>query len=200
MKRNMAGSYRDYFMKNNRAFIPVLILLFLSIAAGGFYCTVMGKDGCESVRTYLEQFIKNASAGMDSKKIFTNSIKDYAVLFGIVFMSGFFKLGVAATGACVVKKGFAVGFTAASFIKIYGWAGMLGILATLGGILIFVPAFTALSCFSAKLSVTPNELKKNFYFSYIFLGIVCLSIFCGAALFDANVTTIFMKWVSGKLI
>ena len=38
---------------------------------------------------------------------------------------GFLRFGFIVTGAIIVRKGFIIGFTTASFIKFYGAKGML---------------------------------------------------------------------------
>ena len=71
---------------------------------------------------------------------------------GIVFLMGFLRFGFIVTGAIIVRKGFIIGFTTASFIKFYGAKGMLVMLSTMPTILITIPTLLLFSAVSIKYS------------------------------------------------
>lgn len=83
---------------------------------------------------------------------------------------GFLRFGFIVTGAIIVRKGFIIGFTTASFIKFYGAKGMLVMLSTMPTILITIPTLLLFSAVSIKYSLNSERKSKKIIFSYIFFS------------------------------
>lgn len=115
-------------------------------------------------------------------------------------MAGFFRIGILFIAGALMRKGFILGFTAASLIKFFGIKGILVTAAMLPGTLLIIPSFLFLSAVSADLSLRREKKEKKIIISYIFFTIIIMTIFCVAALSEGYLTTIFMKWLSPKII
>ena len=142
---------------------------------------------------------KNSGDNKNSMTVFKNSLQANLISVGIVFLMGFLRFGFIITGAIIVRKGFIIGFTTASFIKFYGAKGMLVMLSTMPTILITIPTLLLFSAVSIKYSLNSERKSKKIIFSYIFFMIIIISIFCVASLSEGYLTTTFMSWVSPKL-
>ena len=180
--------------------MAVTALLCFAMAAGSFYCTTIDGEKCQKLQEYLTVFLSSAGSGMNKSAVFQKSALEYGAVFLLIFLGGFFRPGILLSLGCLLQRGFSAGFTGASFLRIYGWKGLLGLVTCAGNILLLLPAVCIFCAVSMKMSLLPHDQKKNFYWFYIFFGILILTIFCGCALFDSNITTIFMKHLSGKIM
>ena len=159
--------------KHGNGLLGLLIfLLVVGVTVGSVYLAKNSGDMAEGIKNYIG---------------------------GIIFLMGFLRFGFIVTGAIIVRKGFIIGFTTASFIKFYGAKGMLVMLSTMPTILITIPTLLLFSAVSIKYSLNSERKSKKIIFSYIFFMIIIISIFCVASLSEGYLTTTFMSWVSSKL-
>lgn len=182
----------------------ITIIAFIVFTAGivlGSICLMKTNAGAEDgLRTYFSSFLTASQVGVDKFGIFKNAVKENIVYLIIVFAAGFFRIGVIFIAAALVRKGFIMGFTAAACVKIFGIKGILVTAAMLPGILLIIPSFVALSAVSADLSLHSEKKQKKIIISYIFFTIIIMAIFCAAAFLEGYLTTIFMKWLSVKIM
>jgi stage II sporulation protein M len=178
--------------------VCAMILLIVGVSAGSVYLVSRGDEMGEGIKSFIGEFFSSLPQS-DKGQIFKNSLISNLMYLIIIFAAGFFRLGFVVTGALLVRKGFVIGFTAASFFKFYGMKGMLVMLSTMPSALITVPSLMFFSALSVKFSVNPDKRQKKLIFLYIFSLILLISIFCVAALSEGYLTTTFMTWLSPKI-
>ncbi len=182
--------------KNNDFFcIAAFFALVAGVIAGSVYLTKTAVSSGEGLRAYLEGF---AATGAEADKfmVFKKAARESFITLAVVFASGFFKFGIVFTAAAVVRRGFIIGFTTASFVKYYGAKGFLAMAATMPSVLIAVPAFLIFAAVSAGFSVTEN--KKSMLGFYILFSFLILAVFLVSALSEGYITTSFMGLIFPK--
>ncbi|MCC8161389.1 MAG: stage II sporulation protein M [Oscillospiraceae bacterium] len=147
--------------RNNALYVLVLILLTAGVSAGSVYLARRGGDMGDGITEYIGNFLSSFSENRNNMAVFKNSLTANLIYTGIIFAMGFFRLGCVVTGAIIVRKGFVMGFTAASFFKFYGLNGMLIMLSTMPTVLITIPALLFFSAVSVKFSLNPDKKQKN---------------------------------------
>lgn len=196
MKLNEAMQERG---RNNPLYAFALILLAIGVTVGSIYLVRVGADSGEGIKTYINNFFSSFAENRNNIEVFKNSLTANLVCIGIIFLMGFFRFGFLITGAILVRKGFVMGFTAASFFKYYGIKGMLVMLSNMPTMLITLPALLFFSAASVRFSLIREKNQKNLIFSYIFFLILAISIFCVASFSEGFLTTTFMTWLSPKI-
>lgn len=180
-------------LKNNELFcIAAFFVLVTGVILGSVYLTKAAINSGEGIRSYLEGFV-STGAETDKFMVFKKAVKENAISLAVVFVAGFFRLGIVFTAAAVIRRGFIMGFTTASFIKYYGAKGLLAMAATMPSVLLVMPAFLIFAAVSASFSMTDN--KKNSLGFYILFTVFILAVFCAAALSEGYLTTSFMQWI-----
>ncbi len=185
--------------KNNPIYVFALILLAIGVISGSVYLVRVGATSGAGIKTYINSFFSSFAENRNNIEVFKNSLTANLISTGIIFLMGFFRFGFLVTGAILVRKGFIMGFTAASFFKYYGLRGMLVMLSTMPTMLITLPALLFFSAVSVRFSLIKEKNKKNLIFSYIFFLILAISIFCVASFSEGYLTTTFMTWLSPKI-
>ena len=185
--------------KNNPIYVFALILLAIGVISGSVYLVRVGVDSGEGIKTYINNFFSSFAENRNNIEVFKNALTANLISVGVIFLMGFFRFGFLVTGAILVRKGFIMGFTAASFFKYYGIKGMLVMLSTMPTMLITLPALLFFSAVSVRFSLIKEKNKKNLIFSYIFFLILAISIFCVASFSEGYLTTTFMTWLSPKI-
>lgn len=183
----------------NGLFFVLIFLLVIGVTVGSVYLAKNSVDMAEGIKNYIGSFCTSVTENKNSMTVFKNSVQSNLLCIGIIFLMGFFRFGFIVTGAIIIRKGFIIGFTTASFVKFYGMKGMLIMLSTMPTILITIPALLLLSVVSIKYSLNPEKKSKKIIFSYIFFLIIIISIFCVASLSEGYLTTTFMSLISPKL-
>lgn len=185
--------------KNNGLFAIVIFLLVVGVTAGSIYLTEHSADMGDGIKAYIGSFFSSFAENRNNITVFKNSLEANLISLGIIFVMGFFRFGFVVTGVILVRKGFIMGFTAASFFKFYGAQGMLVMLSTMPTVIITIPALLFFSVISVKFSLNREKKQKKIIFSYIFFLILMISIFCVAALAEGFLTTTFMTWISPQI-
>ena len=185
--------------QNTAAYIFMLILLAAGVTAGSVYLVRGWSDMGEGISGYLSGFFENIAGTQSGMAVFKTSLVSNLVTLVIIFIMGFFRFGFIGTGALILRRGFIMGFTSASFLRSYGARGIVIMLSTMPAALIYVPALIIFSAVSVTFSMQKNKFQKKFIFSYIFFAIFMISIFCAASLSEGFLTTTFMKLISPKL-
>ena len=176
-------------------YVIALILLAIGVAAGSIYLAENSAEMGEGIKEYLTQFFASFSENKDNAAVFKNSLTSNLICTGIIFVMGFFRFGCIGTGALLVRRGFIMGFTAASFYKFYGIHGMIIMLSTMPTVLITIPTLLLFSAVSVSFSLNPDKKQKKFIFSYIFFLVLAISIFCVASFTEGYLTTTFMTLI-----
>lgn len=190
-------------LKNMRESSILFVFLLCTLAVGvilGSIWLVRSELSGGDISTYISTFLESSKGEMDKWGIFKSTLIENGVYLIIIFISGFFRIGIAFTLAALVRKGFVLGFTIASFIKIYGIKGLMPVLSMLPVNLLIIPAVITFSVISVNLSVKKEKNEKKNIIFYIFFALIVMSIFCAAAFFEGYITTIFMKFTATKLL
>lgn len=185
--------------RSGTMYVLVTLLLILGVTAGSIYLAHHSANMGEGIREYINAFFASMKENTNNMTVFKNSLASNLICVGIIFVMGFFRLGCVPTGAILVRKGFVMGFTAASFFKFYGAKGMLIMLSTMPAELIAVPALLFFAAVSVNFSLNRDKKQKKLIISYIFFLILIVSIFCVASLAEGFLTTTFMKLISPKI-
>lgn len=176
-------------------FILSFSVLVIGVVFGSVYLahTAAVNGG---IHEYLENFISSA-AETDRFLIFKNAFRSNLISLAVIFAAGFFKFGIALTAASVIRRGFIMGFTTASFIKYYGAKGFLAMSATMPSALIMLAALLFFAAVSAGFSLSAN--KRSLAGIYVFSALFTLAVFAAAALCEGYLTTSFMGAIFGKI-
>ena len=186
------GAIREGGKVSTLVFAAALLLLALGVTAGSMYLAKNSADMGEGIKEYLSRFFTSFSENRNNAAVFKNSLASNLMCAGMNFVMGFFRFGCLGTGALLLRKGFVMGFTAASFFKFYGAQGVLIMLSTMPTALITLPTLIMFSAVSLRFSLNSNKKQKKLIFSYIFFLILTISIFCAASLAEGYLTTTFM--------
>ena len=194
-------SFMERNIKDSTVIIVLAICVFSAGIILGSVCLMhTNAEASKSLEMYLSEFFKASQSQINPHTVFKNALKENLIYFDVVFIAGFFRIGLVFIAGVLVRKGFIIGFTSAAFIKFYGIKGMLVTVSMLPGTVLLVPAFLFLSTVSADLSVHRAKKEKNFLIYYIFFALAVISIFCVSALAEGYLTTTFMKMLSPKII
>ncbi|MCX7715516.1 MAG: stage II sporulation protein M [Clostridia bacterium] len=188
-----------YISKKPCVWYAVFICCFIfGICFGAFCCAYANSDTDKTLYEYLNGFFSNFSQNSDYISILKRSISNNSKIFLIILSAGFFSIGAVISAVCVVLKGFVCGFTAAAFVKYYGFRGLWLCFAGLPSGLIFFPAMIIFAVISAKFSKEKFK-KENVLLYYIVFSLIVYAVFCISAVIEGYVTAIFMKLIMQKI-
>lgn len=188
-----------HYIKQYNLIILFIMLLCMGVGIGSFYMMKVSSDNYTYIKEYLTSFL-NAVSDLSKTTVFKNSLYENIIIVVAIFIFSFFKYGIIAVAACVIKKGFVMGFTSASMLKCFGIKGMLMNLAYLPSIVVTLPILVFFSTISIKTNTNTTKIRKKLPVSYIVFAIITITTFCVSSFLEAYLTTTFMKLFSGALI
>lgn len=191
--------YRKFIFDDFKIMSVMTGIFFLTFVFGCVFCGFSDSEKCMRMSEYLTSFFANAK-DLNCYNVAIGALKENAIMFGLIFLSAFFKAGIILDGFVLARRGFVIGFTLSSFLKIFGNYGLLAVLAMVPELLIFLPVLLKFSSTSTKISIFNKESKKNILFFFIIFSILIATIFCGSAFWNGYITTIFMKRASVKIL
>ncbi len=181
--------------------IYICFLLFAAgVAAGAVYCGFLDDAQNSSISRYLTKYFDGYAKNADYITIFKGSLWGCFKSFLVIYLCSFVRPGVIGSAGTVILKGFSSGFSTASFVKLYGIKGLLITSTNFLSQMIYIPTLLLLCAASVNLSVNTFRGEKEGRRRFNLLAICCLTIFCVAAVFDALITTTFMKLISGFFV
>lgn len=199
----MDGKLQERSKSINESTVMIIMSFFVltaGIIIGSVYLMHVASDSDAMLGNYLNSFFVTGANGINKSAAFKNALRENAVYFLIIFIAGFFRIGILFVALALLRKGFILGFTSAALMKFYGIKGAVTAAAMLPGIIFIVPAFLFFATASADLSLRKEKNTKKIIFSYIFFSLIIMTIFCAASLSDGYLTTIFIKNISPKII
>lgn len=176
--------------------IPLLIIL-IAVVCGSINAGLTTDAEKEALSGSLVSFFQEVPKG--DKVLFLNSLKKHLLVWSFITVSAAFMPAFVINAATLWERGYVIGYTAASFCRIYGIKGIMAEIALLPEMLIFIPILVFFSSISLKMSFLSHDNKKYFLKKYIFFVIICLSVFCVVSVFQTFVTTIFMSGIAKAL-
>lgn len=176
--------------------IPAMILL-AAVIFGSINAGCISDVESKNLSAYLAGFFEQIPKS-DKTLLFSSLKKNFTVWF-LFSISGAVLPAFLVNVATLLERGFVIGYTSASFCRIYGIKGVLACLSLLPEMVIFVPILVVFSSISLKMSFLSHENKKVFLRKYLFFVFFFLSVFCVVSVFQTFATTIFMSWASKAL-
>ncbi len=174
-----------------------LVLFTAAIICGGIGVGMIAGEEMEALSRYMQGFFDSVPKA-DISLAFS-SLKKHAVVWAMVFTSGFLLPGFLLNFYTVVERGYVIGYTIGGFLKVYGFKGLLAGCSLLPELLLYIPVFLLFSSISLKMCFCKKENKKNFLRKYIIYSLIFLSVFCVVSFFQTFLTTTFMSFISTKM-
>lgn len=191
--------YNKYFSDGIKSLYIVFGILLFSVILGSMFCGMQNPASCFDMREYLFGFFKSVG-GINKFQTSMGKLREFSLMFVIIFVSAFFKAGVILTLGVVARQGFVIGFTLSSFLKIFGLKGILAMLCMLPEILFFLFTLLVFSSTSTKIAFLPLKNKKNFLIFFVFFSCFSGAIFSISAFLNGYLTTTFMNWISSIML
>ena len=173
-----------------------VFILLCGVTLGSMYM-VRHNSSYDGLADYLTQYLKNTVSDVSKKEVIKGTLKSNMIMLGVIFFAAFFRMGFLVAGACLLRKGFILGFTVASFIEVFGLKGVMISLAYLPGFILIIPAFVLFCSISSAISLKKERFQRKIIFFYIFFTIFIITIFCAASFLEGYITTIFMIRFAG---
>ena len=184
--------------KGMRFFLICMLVVFcVGIVIGSVYATRITGEAKNDIEKYLNDFFVRDTR--TEKDIFISSLLNNMKEFSVIFVAGFFKMGIPFILGVGGMQGFTSGFTASALIKIMGWKGFFINLSSVLSVLMFVLDLMFFGAFSMYYATFELKNDKNLKKNYIIFSLFFLTIFCVASFFDGYITTIFMKKLVMKM-
>ena len=193
------------FMSDKKSYIKkvsyVVFAFFVAgVILGAVYCVFLDDAQNSSVNRYLSKYFTEYAQNLDYIEVFKCSMWGYLKSFFVIYFCSFVRVGMIGSVGTVALKGFASGFATASFVKLYGVRGLLITGANFLSQIIYLPALMLLCAASVNMSQNAIYREKEARRRFNLLAICCLTIFCITAVFDAVITTTFMKLIRGIFV
>ena len=198
MKLNGAYFNDKYYLK--KWLVIVYIIYATGIVFGSLYSLTLNSGENLSVNSYLNNYFGNITTVDSFFDILKSSLFKGLKISILIILLSFIRLGFIGILLLSLTDGFTLGFTYSSFIKLYNFKGFSLCLLDLPQTVILVLAISFLSASGIIFSLNKQKCDKFKIRQFFLLSFCCLAIFCVAALFDAFISTTFMKIFIKKFI
>ena len=187
-----------YYLK--KWLIIVFIIYALGMILGSVYSLTLNTSENISINSYLNNYFNSINTKNSFFDILKSTLfKDFRI-YALIILLSFIRPGFIGILLLLATEGFISGFTYSSFIKLYSFRGLFLCLFDLPSTVLFVLAISFLSSSGIIFSTNKHKNDKLKIRQFILLSFCCLAIFCVAALFDAFISTTFMKAFFEKFI
>ncbi len=194
---NWKSLLRRYLLQNSISYIILITALLLGMLIGVCCFDRIGDE--QQLQDFLGGFFDTLShpETIVFSELFQKSVVQTVILAGLLFLSGFSLLGIASVPFVVWYKGFAAGFTAMVFFRLYGVRVVpFVLLGILPSAIVWVPFLLIGAQESMKTSTyllecccRPGRQKKSFRETLFHLCTVMS--FCTAGLLLAGVIDVY---------
>ena len=172
-----------------------IIVLTAGVIAGSVYAGISGEN-TDTLVTYFNDVFGNMSMNSNSfKSIFIR----WTILCAVISVSGTVLPGSIFNISTVGYRGFVTGYTTACFFRAYSLKGIFLGMSLLPEFIISLPVIIIFSSISLKMSFSKYENKKKLFGKYLLVCVIFFAIFCVISIFQAYLTTIFMRLCFGFL-
>ncbi len=185
------------FLYSRSIVCSAMAIVFFGVCIGSVYCA--GAQTGNEMNVYLNSFFSGVK-NSDCFSIFINSFLQYMCFLASMFICSFFKAGIVPIVYMTAKKGFVIGFTVASFFKVFQKSGFLAALSMLPELCLLVTAVVFFSSVCIKMALFHSEERKKFLIFFVIFSLFFLTIFCGVSFLNGYVTTRFMNLISSKIL
>lgn len=198
MKIKKIYSDDKYYLK--KWLIISFVIYIAGIILGSLYSLTLNGGENLSINSYLNYFFTISNTTNTFFDILKSSLFKSLKISILIILLSFIKPGVIGILLLSLTDGFTLGFTYSSFIKLYSFKGLCLCLLDLPHTVILVLAISFLSASGIEFSLNKQKYDKFKIRHFFMLSFCCLAIFCVAALFDAFISTTFMKIFIKKFI
>ncbi len=152
----------DFATEYKKAVIFMAIVLISGVILGSVCGTVISGDKLEETKAVFEHTLK---LGFDEEKtfiLFLSALKEALIPLVLIWVFGFSMFFIPLTFVTVLVKGFEIGFSTGTLVRLFSVKGLgvsLGITATEN--MIFLPTLICLAVFSIQSAVKMKKFKRN---------------------------------------
>lgn len=180
---------KSHVTENLKAYIIVSIILLIGITLGVMFVNNMSEAQTQDIQTYLQSFTGSLKEGkaVNTGELLRKSLGNNLLLVFLMWFVGSTVIGIPIVLGIVAFRGFCLGYTISTAIKIWGTGkGMLFFATTmLLQNLIAIPCIIALAVSGIKLykSIIKDKRRENIkieiirhtIFSLVMLAILAIS-------------------------
>lgn len=180
---------KSHIAENIKAYIIVSLITLIGIVLGVIFVNNMSETQTQDIQTYLQNFTGALKEGksVNSGELLKRSLGNNLLLVFLMWFVGSTVIGIPIVLGIVAFKGFCLGYTISSAIKIWGTGKGMLFFATsmLLQNLIAIPCIIALAVSGIKLykSIMKDKRRENIkleiirhtIFSLIMLAILAIS-------------------------
>ena len=180
---------KSHIAENLKAYIIVSIILLIGITLGVMFVNNMSEAQAQDIQTYLQSFTGSLKEGktVNTGELLRKSLSNNLLLVFLMWFVGSTVIGIPIVLGIVAFRGFCLGYTISTAIKIWGTGkGMLFFATTmLLQNLIAIPCIIALAVSGIKLykSIMKDKRRENIkieiirhtIFSLVMLAILAIS-------------------------
>ena len=180
---------KSHVTENLEAYIIVSIILLIGITLGVMFVNNMSEAQAQDIQTYLQSFTGSLKEGkaVNTGELLRKSLGNNLLLVFLMWFVGSTVIGIPIVLGIVAFRGFCLGYTISTAIKIWGTGkGMLFFATTmLLQNLIAIPCIIALAVSGIKLykSIIKDKRRENIkieiirhtIFSLVMLAILAIS-------------------------
>ena len=180
---------KSHVTENLKAYIIVSIILLIGITLGVMFVNNMSEAQAQDIQTYLQSFTGSLKEGktVNTGELLRKSLSNNLLLVFLMWFVGSTVIGIPIVLGIVAFRGFCLGYTISTAIKIWGTGkGMLFFATTmLLQNLIAIPCIIALAVSGIKLykSIMKDKRRENIkieiirhtIFSLVMLAILAIS-------------------------
>ena len=180
---------KSHVTENLKAYIIVSIILLIGITLGVMFVNNMSEAQAQDIQTYLQSFTGSLKEGkaVNTGELLRKSLGNNLLLVFLMWFVGSTVIGIPIVLGIVAFRGFCLGYTISTAIKIWGTGkGVLFFATTmLLQNLIAIPCIIALAVSGIKLykSIIKDKRRENIkieiirhtIFSLVMLAILAIS-------------------------
>ena len=192
---------KSHVTENLKAYIIVSIILLIGITLGVMFVNNMSEAQAQDIQTYLQSFTGSLKEGktVNTGELLRKSLSNNLLLVFLMWFVGSTVIGIPIVLGIVAFRGFCLGYTISTAIKIWGTGkGMLFFATTmLLQNLIAIPCIIALAVSGIKLykSIMKDKRREN-----IKIEIIRHTIFSLAMLAILAISSIIETYLSANLL
>lgn len=180
---------KSHVTENLKAYIIVSIILLIGITLGVMFVNNMSEAQAQDIQTYLQSFTGSLKEGkaVNTGELLRKSLGNNLLLVFLMWFVGSTVIGIPIVLGIVAFRGFCLGYTISTAIKIWGTGKGMLFFATsmLLQNLIAIPCIIALAVSGIKLykSIMKDKRRENIkieiirhtIFSLVMLAILAIS-------------------------
>ena len=202
-KNMRKGRIAEHIRNNKMTYIILTISFFAGGIAGIIRALSLPTGELTTMKDYINAFFASLSeTPLKQSDVFAETIWNNVKIFILIFIFSLHQLVTPVEFVVISIKGFAIFFTAASIIRIFGGKGVLFALTSLfPQIIIVIPAFIAFIVIYMNLAKERKAARNGQPWQKFF---TCSAVFAAITIsisaLEAIISPVFIKSISGFFI